>query len=559
VAHSERGKERAVYHRYGEANVDMDMEMANADNIRRTDSSLGPKPAGSATNGTADALDFARKRPWDDSHKPRVLVFVIAYHAENTLRTVLERIPQEFFAQLDCEVLVVDDASTDRTFEIGCEYRDAHPAMKLTVLRNEFNQGYGGNQKVGYAFAITQGFDFVAMVHGDGQYAPEALPLLVQPLLEGRADAVFGSRMMTRFGALQGGMPLYKFVGNHILTSCQNLLLGTQLSEFHSGYRLYAVAALKSIPFRLNSNDFHFDTEIIIQFVNAKLKIVELPIPTYYGDEICRVNGMKYAKDVMVATVQNALHSAGLLYQRRFDTAEENNLHYDLKLGYASSHQLALDAVPAGASVLDIGSGPVGVASELLAKGCKVAVVDQFAPPPNAPKQIEVHVQDLNAPPGFDPKADYILLLDVIEHLVSPEKFLEALRKKFDSRPRTVVLTTPNVAFIVQRLMLALGQFNYGKSGILDRTHTRLFTFRSLEQLLKDTGFRIKEVRGVPAPFPKVVGTGVLGKLMIGANLAAIALSKTLFSYQIYVVAETTPDLDFVLEVARRSERLTTA
>jgi glycosyltransferase involved in cell wall biosynthesis len=525
----------------------------------QTDSSLGARQEHSSSNGGATPFDAAGKREWGDGRRARVLVFVIAYHAETTLRKVLERIPSEFLEQLDCEVLVVDDASTDRTFEIGCEYRDAHPEMKLTVLRNEFNQGYGGNQKVGYAFAIAHGFDFVAMVHGDGQYAPEALPMLVQPLLEGRADAVFGSRMLTRFGALEGGMPLYKFAGNKVLTTCQNLLLGTHLSEFHSGYRLYSVAALQSIPFRLNSNDFHFDTEIIIQLVNASFRIAELPIPTYYGDEICRVNGMKYAKDVMVATVQNALHRAGLLYQRRFDTAEENNLHYDLKLGYVSSHQLALDAVPAGAKVLDIGSGPGGVATELLSKGCHVSVVDQFPPPPTAPKDIEVHVQDLNAPPDFELKADYILMLDVIEHLVSPEKFLEALRKKFDSRTRTLVLTTPNVAFIVQRVMLALGQFNYGKSGILDRTHTRLFTFRSIEQLLKDAGFRIKEVRGVPAPFPKVVGTGFLGKLMIGGNLAAIALSKTLFSYQIYVVAETTPDVDFVLEVARRSERPVTA
>jgi hypothetical protein len=152
-----------------------------------------------------------------------------------------------------------------------------------------------------------------------------------------------------------------------------------------------------------------------------------------------------------------------------------------------------------------------------------------------------------------------LLLLDVIEHLKSPEAFLEALRKKFDSQPRTLVLTTPNVAFIVQRAMLAAGQFNYGKSGILDRTHTRLFTFRSIEQLLGDTGFRIREVRGVPAPFPKVVGDGLLGKLLINANLALIRLSKTLFSYQIYIVAETTPDVDFVLASARSAEQIVNA
>ena len=117
------------------------------------------------------------------------------------------------------------------------------------------------------------------MIHGDGQYAPEELPTLVAPLRDGQADAVFGSRMMTRFGALKGGMPLYKFVGNRILTAIQNLLLGTSLTEFHSGYRVYSVAALQKIPFRLNSNDFHFDTEIIIQLLNARQRIVELPIP----------------------------------------------------------------------------------------------------------------------------------------------------------------------------------------------------------------------------------------------------------------------------------------
>ncbi|MEY4581757.1 MAG: hypothetical protein RL701_6460 [Pseudomonadota bacterium] len=485
----------------------------------------------------------------------RFLVFVIAYQAETTLRKVLERIPRTIFSGLSTEVLVVDDASADRTFEIGMEYRDAHPEIRLTVLRNEYNQGYGGNQKVGYAFALANGFDYVAMVHGDGQYAPEELPKLLQPLLDGEADAVFGSRMLTRYGALQGGMPLYKFLGNKVLTTLQNGMLGSNLSEFHSGYRLYSLAALRKLPFQLNSNDFHFDTEIIIQFLNARMRIHELPIPTYYGDEICRVNGMKYAKDVMVATARNALHRAGLLYQRRFDTQQTGNQHYDLKLGYASSHTYALDAVPAGAKVLDIGSGPAGVASELARKGCDVAVVDQFAPPPGTTSDVKVYVQDLDAPPTFPVEADYLLLLDVIEHLHSPEQFLVELRKKFDFKPRTLVLTTPNIAFVVQRLMLLLGQFNYGKSGILDSTHTRLFTFRSLEQLLADAGFRVRVVRGVPAPFPKAIGDNWLGRAALNANLALIKLSKTLFSYQIYVVAETTPDVDFVLAAARQSER----
>jgi glycosyltransferase involved in cell wall biosynthesis len=485
--------------------------------------------------------------------KPRLLVFVIAYQAEATLRRVLERIPRAIFQEYRCEVLVVDDASQDRTFEIGYEYRQAHPEVPLTVLRNEYNQGYGGNQKVGYAYAIAERFDFVAMVHGDGQYAPEELPRMLEPLRGGKADAVLGSRMMTTFGALRGGMPLYKYLGNKVLTFVQNRMLGTRLSEFHSGYRIYSVRTLEAIPYRLNSNDFHFDTEIIIQLLNANKRIVELPIPTYYGDEICRVNGLKYAKDVFLATLRNVFHRAGLLYQRRFDPHLGQNTHYDLKLGYASSHSWALEAVPDGASVLDIGGGPGGFSDELVHKGCKVRLVDKFEPA-TAPDELEVTLQDLDDPPCFDPRPyDYILLLDVIEHLRDPELFLERLRARLDHRPRRLVLTTPNVAFIAQRLMLLFGQFNYGRVGILDRTHTRLFTFRGIRHLLRDAGFRLHKIRGIPAPYPKVFGNGLLGRTLLTVNLALITISKTLFSYQIYLEAETTPDVDFLLQDAKRA------
>ncbi|MEY2931548.1 MAG: hypothetical protein RL033_2297 [Pseudomonadota bacterium] len=484
--------------------------------------------------------------------RPRVLIFIVAYYAESTLRWVLDRIPPQLFEQFDCEILVVDDASKDRTFEVGSEYQRDHASVRMTVLRNEHNQGYGGNQKVGYSYAIAQGFDFVALVHGDGQYAPEELPRLLEPLTKAKADAVFGSRMMTPGNARKGGMPLYKYVGNRILTTVQNTLLGSELSEFHSGYRIYSVAALLRIPFRLNSNDFHFDTEIIIQLLNAGAKIQELPIPTYYGDEICRVNGMKYAKDVVWATLQNVAHRSGVRYQRRFEPRHEGNVHYDLKLGYDSSHTYALEAVPAGARVLDIGSGPGGLAGELLKKGCQVTLVDQY-PAQVDGGDVQVVVQNLDDDVSFDSSdQDVLLLLDVIEHLRDPERFLEQLRRQFGYEPKRLILTTPNVAFVLVRMMLALGQFNYGKAGILDRTHARLFTFRTIRRLLTDEGFRIKSIRGVPAPFPKVLGKGLLGKLALSSNLALIRLSRTLFSYQIYVEAESTPDVSFVLADARR-------
>jgi glycosyltransferase involved in cell wall biosynthesis len=488
--------------------------------------------------------------------RPRLLVFIVAYYAESTLTSVLERIPAQVRDDYDCEILVVDDASEDRTFALGREYQQAHPEIRMTVLRNELNQGYGGNQKIGYTFAIEHGFDVVVLLHGDGQYAPEEMPQLLAPLRDG-ADAVFGSRMMTPFGALRGGMPLYKYVGNRVLTAMQNALLRTRLSEFHSGYRAYSVSALRRIRFALNSDDFHFDTEIIIQLLNAQQKIAEVPIPTHYGDEICYVDGVRYAKDVMMTTFQRVAHGLGVFNQRRFEPVSDDhaNSHYDVKLGYPSSHQFALDAVPPGSRVLDIGAGPGRMAQELVAKGCEVTVVDQF-PAPDAPGDVEVLQQNLDDPPVFDArKYDHLLMLDVIEHLKDPEQFLDQLVDQFDYGPRTLVLTTPNVAFATQRLMLLFGQFNYGNAGILDRTHTRLFTFRSLKRLLVDSGFRLREVRGVPAPWPKVLGDGALGRAAVRLNQLLIRLSRTLFSYQIFVVADCTPNVRFVLEDSRsRSE-----
>ncbi len=261
------------------------------------------------------------------------------------------------------------------------------------------------------------------------------------------------------------------------------------------------------------------------------------------------MNGLKYAVNVLRATWANVLHRWGILYQRRYDTNAESP--YDLKLGYSSSHTYALDAVPGGAKVLDIGAGPGGMARELVRKGCETAVVDVI-PPPEAPEGVTVYVQDLDEELRF-PAAeyDYLLVLDVLEHLRAPEQFLERLRAQLDFRPRTVILSTPNIGFFIQRIMLLLGQFNYGRAGILDLTHTRLYTFRTLLQALDDVGFRVRRVRGVPAPFPKAFGP-VVGGVAVRLNAALIRLSRTLFSYQIFVEAETTPDVDFILSDTRQ-------
>lgn len=500
------------------------------------------------------------------SDRIRVLVLVVVYNAESTLVGVLDRLPIDRLADLDLEVLVIDDASEDRTFELGRVYRSSRPQLPLTILRNPVNQGYGGNQKVGYTYAVEEGFDLVAMIHRDGQYAPEVLPDLLAPLLAGEAEAVMGSRMMPPGRALEGGMPLYKFVGNRILS--RTWLLGTDLTEFHSGYRVFSVAALRRVRFQLNTNDFHFDTEIVLQLLHSGARVVERPIPTYYGEEICRVDGLAYARNVMIATTGSLLHRVGLSQQKRLEPlgclawtedsqdaeGPPGNAHYDLKIGYASSHQWAVDTVPPGARVPDLGSGPEGLGRLLAERGCRVTVVDRY--PPRAPTHpdVDVLVADLEHPLDLRADAyDLVLLLDGIEHLADPEAFLARLRANFGDIPPRLVLTTPNVAFVVQRLMLLAGQFNSGREGILDRDHKRLFTFRTLRHLLRDAGFRNCRVRGVPVPFPKALGDTALAHALVQLNLALIRVSRTLFSYQIMVEADGTADLDHVIRAARGS------
>lgn len=488
--------------------------------------------------------------------KYRVLIFIVAYNAERTIERVLARIPASLSEEYEVEILAIDDSSADRTFEIGQKIKAAGSLpFPLHVLFNPKNQGYGGNQKIGYHYAIKKEFDFVALLHGDGQYAPEALPGLLMPLSRGEADAVFGSRLLSQGEALKGGMPLYKFIGNRILSWFQNRLLRTQLSEFHSGYRIYSVAALEKVPFDRNTNDFHFDTEIIIQLLNAGLRIRELPIPTYYGDEICHVNGIKYAWDVMTTTLKSRAHELSIFYDSKFDcgAGHDTNAHYALKIGYDSPHTATLELVPAGAKVLDLGCAG-GYMGALLRRqsGCHVTGVDMF--PLGANVSLDNFIKyDLNAGiPDVD-IAEYrrVLLLDVIEHLTAPEAFLDQLRDSMKYCTDTkVIISTPNVGFLIIRLMLLLGQFNYGKRGILDVTHKRLFTLSSLRRLLEQRGFQVIQSRGIPAPFPVALGDNRFSRFLLAVNGACLRLLPSLFSYQVLVVVEPKPSLELLLQHA---------
>ena len=490
--------------------------------------------------------------------KPRLLIFIVAYHAETTIANVLKRIPGSLADGYNVEVLVIDDASADSTFTVSNDA--AHQGccpFKISILYNPVNQGYGGNQKIGYHYAIENRFDYVALLHGDGQYAPEVLPALLDLFRSGEADAVLGSRMMIRDMARKGGMPLYKFIGNRVLTAIQNRLLGTNLSEFHSGYRIYATEALRRIPFERNSNDFHFDTEIIIQLVFAKQRIVEYPIPTYYGNEICRVAGIKYAGNVLKASLQASLQKFYLFYDRRFDcevTAGEGR--YPAKLEFDSTHSRVYELIPAGSRVLDLGSGSGAVGAALqTAKNCGVVGVDIARGAMTAVYEGFI-VADLNEGiPDLGARCfDYVIALDLIEHLDEPESFLDDLRDLTAVWPGTkVIVTTGNIGFILMRLSLLLGRFEYGRRGILDITHTRLFTFNTLRRAMLSAGFVIERIEGVAPPLPFVFGASSLGRPLMAGARALVRAWPRLFAFQCLIVAEARPTVKTLLARAHEA------
>ena len=233
----------------------------------------------------------------------KIGILVVAYEASATLESVLNRIPSDFRSTLHT-ILVCDDASSDDTYQVGMRVKESRPDLPLEVIRRPVNLGYGGNQKAGYRWMIDHGLDVVVLLHGDGQYAPEFLPRMVAPIVDGRADVVFGSRMLERGTALRGGMPKYKFVGNKILSFLQNQIAGVSLSEWHSGYRAYSVASLARVGFELNADYYDFDTQIILQMIESNQRILEIPIPTFYGDELSRVNGIRYGWRILKHTLR---------------------------------------------------------------------------------------------------------------------------------------------------------------------------------------------------------------------------------------------------------------
>ena len=240
----------------------------------------------------------------------RVIVVMPARNAARTLERTVSAIPGDWVD----EVILVDDKSTDDTVAVARE-------LPLHVIWHPHNVGYGGNQKTCYLEALQRDADVVVMLHPDGQYEPTLIPRLVEPILAGEADLVLGSRLAEPGMALAGGMPRYKYVANRALTAIENRILGTRMTEMHTGYRAYSRELLINIPFLRNALDFSFDSEVLMQAAHFGYRMTEVPARTRYFDDASSVAlrpAITYGFKTLWAGLRLVLHRNGVWRSRKF-------------------------------------------------------------------------------------------------------------------------------------------------------------------------------------------------------------------------------------------------
>ncbi len=246
----------------------------------------------------------------------RIIIVLPAYNAEKTLKKTYSEIPFE----LVDEVILVDDASRDHTLTVAKE-------LNIKTILHVKNSGYGANQKTCYNAALEAGADFVIMLHPDYQYSPKLIGAIAHLLASNEYDVVLASRILGGT-ALHGGMPLYKYISNRILTLVQNILMSAKLSEYHTGYRAYTRQVLETLPWQSNSNDFVFDNQFLAQAIYAGFRIGEISCPTKYFAEASSINfrrSVKYGIGCLLTALAFRLHKWNLIHSRQFNSPKQKD------------------------------------------------------------------------------------------------------------------------------------------------------------------------------------------------------------------------------------------
>ena len=451
----------------------------------------------------------------------------------STLATLLDGLPVDFRSRIS-QVFMCDVAGRRAPQGPRLGRSELPGDLALTLIRQQRDLGYGGNQKAGYRLAIHQGLDILVLLRAGRQYAPESIVDLVARLERGDCDAAFGSRMMLEGAGHGVGIALHESAGNRLLTRFERRMLGINLTDLHPVCRAFSVMALKSIPFESNSDGFSFDIQLITQLVNAGKQITEVPMAAPIGDD-SHLSGLRHAKDVSFAVLHDRAARLGF-HTERVVTPDPQ---YQLKEGDGTSHGVILRwlASMAPARVLDLGCAAGLVAERARALGHKVTGVD-LCELPGVHDRVDTFVQaDLDA--GLpdqvvkDGPFDVIVAADVLEHLREPERLLEQIKSVLATRG-VLLVSVPNFGHWYARGRIALGLFDYDRRGILDVTHVRFFTRRGFLKQLRRAGYTAvrEEVTGLPVGVLLHRRRGLMQRLLWGLDRCALLLRPTLFGYQ---------------------------
>ena len=476
---------------------------------------------------------------------PRVLVLIVDCDADRRLEGLLGRLPRELLESDSCHLLVVGDDEA-RGAADGPDWLRERGFADGTVLHAPIELGPGGRRKLGYRYALDSGFDLVVQLPGDDSYGPELLPAILESLEGTGAGLVLGTRTG---GAGNGG------TGHRLLTGLQDLLTGRSLSDYGSGCRGLSRDLLRSVPFEIATNDGHFDTELLLQALTVGARVEEIDVSAHVDAEAAAGTGRSAAAE-LASTIVYRMHHLGMLCSLKHRDLGTPRYRSKSSVPYSShARALGLVARESPATLLDLGCGPGHVAKRCEELGVRVTGIDREPPLPDS--MSEFHLADLEHPPlPVDALAyDMVLLLDVIEHLANPEELLLAVRNS-SRQPAAeagtrLILTTPNVAFAAVRLNLLVGRFNYAERGILDITHKRLFTRRSLLATLEDCGYRVDRLEGIGVPF----GAVFRGRWARPAGALSDLLARLwpgLFAFQFLAVCRPLPGVRQLLDASRR-------
>ena len=483
-------------------------------------------------------------------HK-KILICIFAVSDEEPVIDILNNMPKSL-TNFEHEILVLIDGSRELYFQKVIKTVEVLKLFNAQVLFTSEKLGYGGNQKLAFYYAIKHEFETVLSMDGSGQYPPENLEKFLFGMENSEVQAFVGSRFLKTGDSKQHKMSFYRFLGNTTVSFLQNWILGLNFSEFHSGFRAFRVKALEKIPFPFNSNGRKFDIEILIQLKLKGFTIKEIPVSYIEGTKTGIMECFRYGMDALKLSFKFRLHKMSLFYERKFDVSSGFK-KYTLKKGYPSSHQFTLDEVKNSSRVLDIGCGNSLIGEELTSLGCWVEAIDCENPEGlsriNKFTNMNLNDENINIPiHGFD----YVLLLDVLEHLEKPENFILNLRTHACGAAPKIIISVPNIGFFAMRLSLLFGWFNYGVRGILDMGHRRLFTFDTIKKMLKDAGFAILICKGIPGPYPEAIGYNWLSRFLLSVNGWFVKIFPKIFSYQIFIIVLPLPTLDSLLKDSRK-------